>query len=174
MAKKTIQKGTQIGIIIGFFSFIVFILIAIAVAILHGYISTPWVFEEETPLSLVQWAIQTFWGIGLLLTTACTVTGSIFGKNLAIAKDIPSRKKFISASITFCGLIVSPVIIFSVIFIFYPVLSGFVSIFYPRVLEMLLWPFLPSIIYFLDGILICNYLYSQMQFELTNDSPPPS
>lgn len=164
------QKGAQIGIIIGFFSSIAYLLIALAVAVLHGYINAPWIFEDETPLSLFQWAIQTFSGTGLLLTIASAVTGSIFGNNLARAKDIPSREKFISASITLCGLIVSPILICSVIFVFYPVLSGFVSIFYPRVLEMLMWPLIPSIIYFLDGILISNYLYSRMQFELKNDS----
>lgn len=168
------QKGAQIGMFIGFFSSVAYLLIAIAVAILHGYISAPWVFEDETPLSLLQWAIQSFSGTGLLLTIACAITGLIFGNNLAKAKDIPSRNKFIRACITLCALIVSPVLICSVIFIFYPVLSGYVSIFYPRVLEMLVWPFLPSIIYLLDGILIGNYLYSQLQFELANDSSPAS
>ena len=166
------KKGAQFGIVIGFFSSIVYLIIAIAVAILHGTISAPWVFEGETPLSLLQWAIQTFSGAGLILTIACAVTGLIFGNNLTIAKDIPSRKQFTSASIKFCGWIVSPMFIFSIMFIFYPILSGFVSVFHPRVLEVFVWPVLPSIIYFLDGILISNYLYSysQMQFELTNDT----
>ena len=170
MTHKIKRKGAQIGIIIGGFSFIVYLLIAMAVALLHGYISAPWVFEEETTLSLLQWAIRTFSGTGLLLTIACTVTGSIFGNNLDVAKDIPSREKFINTSVTFCGWIVSPVFILSAIFILYPMLSGFVSIFHPRILEMFVWPFLPSIMYIIDGFLISNHLYSQMQFELTDDT----